>query len=85
MTEQVYNVPTAATVPAKPVDGQPPAASNENSQTSPPIHTVPSLNNLNATANQAVEVKTKRIRILRILAVKAAAILSWDILKFEKE
>ncbi len=31
------------------------------------------------------ELKTKRIRILRILAVKTASLLRWNLLKFEKE
>jgi hypothetical protein len=31
------------------------------------------------------ELKTKRIRILRILAVKTASLLKWNLLKFEKE
>jgi len=37
-------------------------------------------------ANMAqVELKAKRIRALRILAIKTAAILDWDLLLFEKE
>ena len=32
-----------------------------------------------------VELKAKRIRALRILAIKTAAILDWDLLLFEKE
>jgi hypothetical protein len=32
-----------------------------------------------------VELKAKRIRALRVLAIKAAAILDWDLLLFEKE
>ena len=35
--------------------------------------------------NNQVELKTKRIRILRILAVKTASLLKWNLLKFEKE
>lgn len=32
-----------------------------------------------------IELKTKRIRILRILAVKTASLLRWNLLKLEKE
>ena len=35
------------------------------------------------TASNQVELKTKRIRILRILAVKMASILKWNLLKFK--
>jgi hypothetical protein len=31
------------------------------------------------------ESKIKRIKVLRVLAIKAAAILFWDLVKFEKE
>lgn len=42
----------------------------------------------NDPANQAsnqIELKSKRIRILRALAIKTAAILEWNLIKFEKE
>lgn len=42
-------------------------------------------NESTTTASNQVELKTKRIRILRILAVKMASILKWNLLKFEKE
>ena len=32
-----------------------------------------------------VEIKTNRIKILRILAIKAAAILNWNLVVLEKE
>ncbi len=32
-----------------------------------------------------VEIKTKRIKVLRILAIKAAAILNWNLQTLEKE
>ncbi len=88
MTEQVFNVPattisnSANKLPS--VDGQPasPLPSDSN-QTPSQLPSISSFNNLTNMAN--VELKTKRIRILRILAVKAAAILGWDMLKFEKE
>ena len=31
------------------------------------------------------ELKVKKIRILRVLAIKMACILKWNIMKFEKE
>lgn len=39
-----------------------------------------------STVNTAqVELKAKRIKVLRILAIKAAAILDWNLIKFEAE
>lgn len=31
------------------------------------------------------ELKSKRIRVLRVLAIKTAAILDWNLIQFEKE
>jgi hypothetical protein len=88
MTEQVFNVPTTTVsnsvnkLPS--VEGQSatvPQADSTLPQS--PLPSISSINNLSNIGN--IELKTKRIRILRILAVKAAAILGWNILKFEKE
>ena len=38
-----------------------------------------------AQQNVAAEVKAKKIRVLRVLAIKTACILKWNLIKFEKE
>ncbi len=44
--------------------------------------------NLNAAlpaASNQTEFKSKRIQILRVLAIKTACLIKWNLLKFEKE
>jgi hypothetical protein len=42
-------------------------------------------NQTTATNEVPFEPKTKRIKVLRLLALKAAALSDWDLLLFEKE
>lgn len=52
-----------------------------------PIQTGPNGNNnkQEITNNNQGESKCKRIKILRILAIKTACLLDWNLLKFEKD
>jgi hypothetical protein len=86
MTEQLYT--TNNQVP--PV--QPPAVSNKPEDQSLPtsgsssaIQTNSNQQQLPQSALPQGEPKLKRIKVLRLLAIKAASILEWDLLKFEKE
>ena len=50
----------------------------------------PALNGANVSAalpaaTNQTEFKSKRIQILRVLAIKTACLLKWNLLKFEKE
>jgi hypothetical protein len=93
MTEQLYtppviNVPnnnnnSAPASPQSPKsdDQTLPSPSGSPVQQAAPQQQLPQAQ----TTNLPSEVKLKRIRVLRILAIKAASILEWDLIKFEKE
>ena len=51
------------------------AAANQQQQQQPVV----------VQASSPNELKSKRIRVLRILAIKAASICHWDLLKFERD
>lgn len=92
MTEQMFNSGAAQPQQQQPqpvTAQQLPVVSEASPLTSPtasPLATVP----ISATTTTAInaaqqELKTKRIKVLRILAIKTAAILDWNLIKFEAE
>ena len=99
MTEQIYNnsaliknaaapVNTAASTASSPTPPLSPAVSAPNGAevvilSSNPANPTPA--NPNPVNNSAVELKLKRIRLLRTLSLKTAALLDWDLIKFENE
>ena len=56
-----------------------------NSYQTVPVKTDQTNESSNQALNNQVELKSKRIKILRVLAIKTAAILDWNLIKFEKE
>ena len=99
MTEQVYNNGTNANgtsvLPSSANSTQSLTPSNNKTanldlqqatatEANPIASPLPAVSSL-SSLNQSSEPKTKRIKVLRILAIKTAALLGWDILKFEKE
>lgn len=79
MTEQVYNQPSLA------LNNKEQPASDVVLLNASSTNTATNLLTAAVSSMNQAESKTKRIRILRILAIKTAAILEWDLLKFEKE
>lgn len=81
MTEQLYNAGL------KPPDEQAPNQSSTSQTGASPTPAGNSNQVLPQSTTQSTlgEVKLKRIKALRLLAIKTAAILNWDLLKFEKE
>jgi hypothetical protein len=96
MTEQLYTPPVAINANSNNINSAPvsPQGPKSDDQTLPspsgsPVpqvlpQTQQQLPQPNTT-NLPSEVKLKKIRVLRVLAIKAAAILEWDLIKFEKE
>ena len=87
MTEQVYNfnVTNAAannTNQAQPLNSTNPPKPGGESPSPSDTAVVPTTA---PTPTPQFELKVKRIRMLRILAIKTAAILGWNLLTFEKE
>ena len=94
MTEQIYNnsalvknsaTPSVAVGSSTPTPtagaSEAPNASPTNQASANPTPAPP----INVAINSAVELKIKRIRLLRTLSVKTAALLDWDLIKFENE
>lgn len=95
MTEQMYNNITSSNQPVNapnPVGSLSPSTGNNNPfvgsntaspPSSPAVTTKP--DDVTIISQSQVELKVKRIKVLRILAIKTASILGWNLLKFEKE
>lgn len=90
MTEQMYNNSGVASV--APIQIAPKL--NELNEFAPVVVTAPTPTTspsivgnaaITITINPQSELKAKRIKVLRVLAVKTAAILDWNLLKFETE
>ncbi len=90
MTEQVYNfnvanAPANNNNPAQPVNNTNQAKlGGESASPNETVAVVPTAAPT-TTVTPQFELKVKRIRMLRILAIKTAAILDWNLLTFEKE
>jgi hypothetical protein len=88
MTEQVYNGVPISTGSSVSNSILSPKASSELSLSNSLGSScgISSSNTNQVSSNQNLnESKSKRIKILRILAVKTACLLKWNLLKFEKE
>jgi hypothetical protein len=99
MTEQWCTAATsgAAAVPATATNNSnaltPPAspvAAKSEDQASPPPQPQPQPQpppppQPTSAAGAPLELKARRIKVLRVLSIKAAAILDWDLTTFEKE
>lgn len=99
MTEQIYNNNlTNRDQPSQPQQQPPTTPKQDPSEFSPTGNTPPSSSSPSSPSPASVpnptpggaqqtqsELKTKRIKVLRILAIKTAAILGWNLLKFESE
>jgi hypothetical protein len=73
--------PPASPVAAKSEDqASPPPQPQPQPQPQPPPPPQPT-----SAAGAPLELKARRIKVLRVLSIKAAAILDWDLTTFEKE
>ncbi len=84
MTEQVYANPTVVQQQQQAAGSL--AIGNATNTTNKSSNEINLLSNLNSNLNaNQPEYKCKRIKILRVLAIKTACLLNWNLINFEKE
>lgn len=77
-SESISEFPSGASSPSNSLSASSPTGGVSGPVTTPGTAPTPS-------NNPQMELKTKRIKVLRILAIKAASILDWNLIKFEAE